>query len=117
MDHINSTHEDKISDRSLKGVIQLFNKLIDNKSFIKSRSYTSANEIVSCKLDELVDIGADVEFKTWFSGVYRRKKEWKDFSTSQNICISNKHPLILTMPAKKILKVIKLNSITHMIYS
>ena len=84
---------------SLKDVKDMLNALVMKKTPLLSKSYTTNQDIVSCDLDELLQVCYvnKESFKT-----YRRGNDWKCLELKHEIKISAYQPSRISMENKKV---------------
>ena len=77
---------------------RILNKLIDKRIVISSRKYNINESMVSCDLDELLDISKTN--KKSFANFRRYNAEWKIQVLCSNISISSNKPVRIELENK-----------------
>ena len=76
----------------------MLNKLIDKRIFISSRKYRNNQNLVSCNLDELLEI-SNIKKKS-FSNFRKNKAEWKIQALQSKIDITLNKPVRIELENK-----------------
>ena len=91
-------YEDLNKIESLDDAKRMLNKLINKQIVISSRKYRNEQNLVSCNLDELLEISNTNKMS--FANFRRYNAEWKIQVLCSNISISSNKPIRIELENK-----------------